>query len=222
MINNNRGPPGGALTGFAGSVPFIFYRRCDVTNGFRENEIVRVQKVSIGTELVDYVIDHYAVVRASIETTKGRFTATGTSSAARDPKLSDSLIELAETRSVARALRFAGVGVETVGFEELGAGPVLEGTAPRQIADTTHDGSRVQNNHRTSGNGHHTPATSAQKRAIVSLAHKLGMEPDDAVAKVFQGIGFDDLSLGQASQLIDKMRAKAGNGGNGQTVQDRR
>ncbi|MBI4861753.1 MAG: hypothetical protein HY815_16065 [Candidatus Riflebacteria bacterium] len=210
--------------------------------GFRDNEIAKVQgrdfpviggrlrivhemneKVTIGTELVDYVIDVHAVVRATIENTKGRFTATGTSSAARDPKLADSLIELAETRAVARALRFAGIGVECCGFEELGAGEVLEGHAPRQPQDHHQDNGRSQNGQRGNGNGHHTPATSAQRRAIVSLAHKLGMEPDDAVSKVFQGIGFDDLNLGQASTLIDKLRAKAGNGGgNGQNVQERR
>jgi len=216
--------------------------------GFKEHEIVRVQgrdfpiiggrlrivheaneKLSIGTELVDYVIDGHAVVRASVESAKGRFTATGTATAARDPKLSDSLIELAETRAVARALRFAGIGVECCGFEELGAGEVLEGTAPRQLQDNHHDNGRAQNGqHRGNGNGgngngHHTPATTAQRRAIVSLAHKLGIELDDAVAKVFTGIGFDDLSLGEASTLIDKLKSKAGNGGgHGQTVNDRR
>jgi len=221
-----------------------------VTNGngcgFRDGEIVRVQgrdfpiiggrlriaheaneKVSIGTELVDYVIDQHAVVRASVEIARGRFTATGTSSAARDPKLADALIELAETRAVARALRYAGIGVECCGFEELGAGPVLEGSTPRQIADNNHDKDRSQiGRHRgngNGGNGHHTPATTAQRRAIVSLAHKLGIELDDAVAKVFTGIGFDDLSLGEASTLIDKLKSKAGNGGgHGQTVNDRR
>jgi len=220
-----------------------------MTNGFKEGEIVRVQgrdfpviggrlrivhetndKVSITTELVDYVIDQHAVVRASVETTKGRFTATGTATSARDPKLADSLIELAETRAVARALRYAGIGVETVGFEELGAGPVLEGNAPPQ-------GQRIENgvngdlravNGRPNGNsgnghGHHTPATSAQRRAIGSLANRLGMEPEQAVAKVFPDINTDDLTLTQASTLIDKLKAKAGNGGgNGQTLNERR
>lgn len=124
-----------------------------MTNGFKEHEIVRVQgrdfpviggrlrivhelndKVFIGTELVDYVIDVHAVVRASVETTRGRFTATGTSSGARDPKLADSIIELAETRAVARALRYAGIGVECCGFEELGNGEVLDGNAPMRIS----------------------------------------------------------------------------------------
>jgi len=218
-----------------------------MTNGFKEGEIVRVQgrdfpviggrlrivhetndKVSITTELVDYVIDQHAVVRASVETSTGRFSATGTATSARDPKLADSLLELAETRAVARALRFAGVGVECCGFEELGADPVLEGNAPRQLTDHHQDDGRVQNGQKTNGNGgnghgHHTPATSAQRRAIGSLSRQLGMEPEQAVAKVFPDINTDDLSLSQASTLIDRLKVKTGNGGgNGQTVHERR
>ena len=37
----------------------------------------------------------------------------------RDAKLADSLVELAETRGIARALRFAGFGLEYCGAEEI-------------------------------------------------------------------------------------------------------
>src|SRR5690349_10822692 len=70
------------------------------------------QKVSIQTELVAFELDRHAIVRATIETDKGICNGTGVATAVRDPKLADALVELAETRAVARALRYAGYGVE--------------------------------------------------------------------------------------------------------------
>lgn len=201
--------------------------------GFRPEELVQVQgrtfpviggrlrivhelqrdKLSLVTQLVDYQMDSHAIVRAEVTTGTGVFTATGTSTAARDPKLADSLIELAETRAVARALRFAGVGVEMVGLEELGAGPVLDGEPPRQelrsVPGRTNGGIHVGGN----GNGARgTPCTTAQRRALVALARQLGKDLDDVVATVYPGCDADHLTLPQASALIDKMKAKAGNG----------
>lgn len=209
--------------------------RSEIVNDakFRETEIVRVQgrdfpvvggrlriaheihqgKLSIVTELVDYQIDQYAVVRADVSATGGRFTATGTATAARDPKLTDSLLELAETRAVARALRFAGIGVECCAFEELGAGGVLDGEAPRQElravpAQTTAAGGHANGN----GGNRGTPCTSAQRRALHSLARQLGQDLEEIVPKIFPGLDPDHLSIRDASALIDKMKAKAGNG----------
>lgn|GEM_PF-676697 len=216
-----------------------------MSNGFKDHEVVRVQgkefpviggrlrivhevnkeKLSIITVIVDYQLDRHAIVRAKVETRVGSFTATGTATAARDPKRVDSLIELAETRAVARALRFAGIGVECCGFEELGAGEALDGHAPRQLRDDHQERERGQigQKGRENGNGLSIRVTSAQRRAIESLSHRLGIEPDDAVGKIFQGMTLDDLTLSQASQLIDQLRAKAGNGGgNGLVVHERR
>lgn len=201
-------------------------------NGFKDSEIVTVSgrafpciggrlrivhelhkdKLSIETDLVDYQIDQYAVVRARVTTAGGTFSATGTATAARDPKLVDSLIELAESRACARALRLCGVGVETCGVEELGAGPVLESDPPRQDLRSVpgRTNGTVGNGN---GNGHRgTPCTSAQRRALQSLARQLGQELDDIVVKVFPGGDADHLTLAQASALIDKMKAMAGNG----------
>lgn len=47
------------------------------------------------------------------------FNAYGTSNKSRDAHLAQTLIELAETRAIARALRFAGFGVEYTGAEEM-------------------------------------------------------------------------------------------------------
>ncbi len=62
----------------------------------------------------------FVVIRAAAKTTKGkvqwhrhRFDAE------RRSKLADSLVELAETRAIARALRFGGVGCESTSAEEV-------------------------------------------------------------------------------------------------------
>lgn len=69
------------------------------------------ERLSIQTEIVR--LEHDLVVaKATVETEKGRYSGTGTASAQRDARLSDSLVELAETRAIARALRFGGFGVE--------------------------------------------------------------------------------------------------------------
>ena len=54
-----------------------------------------------------------------VESQRGKFNGTGTASGQRDAKLADSLVELAETRAIARALRFGGIGVEYTGAEEV-------------------------------------------------------------------------------------------------------
>lgn len=207
---------------------------------FKENKIVRVQgrdfpivggrlriaheihqgKLSIVTELVDYRIDQHAVVRADVGTDGGRFTATGTATAARDPKLTDSLLELAETRAVARALRFAGIGVETCAFEELGEGEVLGGDRARGENRTS-----VQGSNDGSRNGRRRPtlASSAQKRAIESLARRLGRDVTAVLHGILPGTDLETLTLIEASSIIDLLKSKAGNGhGNGHAAEERR
>lgn len=199
-------------------------------NGFKDSEIVTVggrafpciggrlriihelhrDKLSIETELVDYQIDQYAVVRARVTTAGGMFSATGTATAARDPKLVDSLLELAESRACARALRLSGVGVETCGVEELGAGPVLEGDQHRQDLRTVPGRANGAGGNGNASRG--TPCTSAQHRALQSLARQLGQDLNDVVAKVCPGTDANHLTLAQASTLIDKMKVWASNG----------
>lgn len=75
-------------------------------------------ELSITTNIVN-LTDDRVVVQASIKTEKGNFSGLGNASVKRDRLLSNALIELAETRAIARALRFAGYGVEFTGFEEM-------------------------------------------------------------------------------------------------------
>jgi len=74
---------------------------------------------SIATEIVQYDHLKLAIVRCQVATKKGSFSGMGVASIEKDRKLVNSLLELCETRSIARALRFAGYGVEYTGAEEM-------------------------------------------------------------------------------------------------------
>ncbi len=76
------------------------------------------ETLSLQTELVNWD-GQYAVFKCCAVTGKGSFIGYGTANAQRDARLAESLIELAETRSVARSLRFAGFGLEYTGAEEV-------------------------------------------------------------------------------------------------------
>jgi len=74
--------------------------------------------LGIQTEIIRLDND-FVVVKAAVENQRGKFNGTGTASGQRDAKLADSLVELAETRAIARALRFSGIGVEFTSAEEV-------------------------------------------------------------------------------------------------------
>ena len=76
------------------------------------------QNLNLQTEMVSWD-GQYAIFKCSAVTSKGQFVGYGTANSQRDARLAESLIELAETRSVARALRFAGFGLEFTGAEEV-------------------------------------------------------------------------------------------------------
>lgn len=205
-------------------------------NGFKQEEIVRVQgkefpvlggrlriahelfkdRLSIETELIDYAIDSHAVVRARVETPTGVYSATGTATAARDPKLADSLLELAESRACARALRLSGVGTETCGYEEVacreGEDPVpfprerVKGPTPSQ--DDARPARIIPG----------PPATAAQRRCLETLAKKIRIDPYALVARYLPGAELDQLTLREASKAIEEVQSRIKNGnGHGET-----
>jgi hypothetical protein len=144
------------------------------SNGFREDEIVILshydkreknwvqtsypkiggrlrlahednEQLSINTEVVQFDTD-LAVVRAVVGTSKGDFSGLGMSSVDRDQTIAPAILELAESRAIARALRFAGYGVEYCGAEEVSHLDVNGGF--------NNDGSSSANHQQTSsGNG---------------------------------------------------------------------
>ena len=73
---------------------------------------------SIQCEVIQYK-DDVAVVQATVTISGAKFTGIGMSSKARDTLIYPAILEMAETRAIARALRFAGYGVEYTGAEEM-------------------------------------------------------------------------------------------------------
>lgn len=76
------------------------------------------EAIDIQTEIYKYD-ENVAVVIGTCRTAKGVFKGIGMSSVARDQKIAPAILELAETRAIARALRFSGVGVEFCSAEEV-------------------------------------------------------------------------------------------------------
>jgi hypothetical protein len=76
------------------------------------------EALSIETEIIRYD-EKVAVVIATSKTAKGSFKGIGMASIERDQKLAHAILELAETRSIARSLRFAGYGIEYTSAEEM-------------------------------------------------------------------------------------------------------
>jgi len=75
-------------------------------------------QLSITAEIIRYD-ESVAVVRAITTTMKGNFPGLGMASVERDHSIAPAILELAETRAIARALRFAGYGVEFCSAEEI-------------------------------------------------------------------------------------------------------
>jgi hypothetical protein len=74
--------------------------------------------LSISTEIIRYE-ENVAVVKALATTKKGTFNGLGMASLERDQRIAPAILELAETRAIARSLRFAGYGVEYCSAEEV-------------------------------------------------------------------------------------------------------
>jgi len=157
---------------------FIFERKNKIKgsemmeSNFRDDELVKVQgkqyplvggrlrlaheenkELSIVTNIIN-LSDDKVVVQANIKTQKGNFSGLGNASSKRDRLLSNALVELAETRAIARGLRFAGYGVEFTGFEEV------------------HDNTKELAESFETNQGDNTPATKSQLESVAALAKK--------------------------------------------------
>lgn len=218
-------------------------------NGFREDELVtRKQKVngewvetvfprvggrlrlahegngklSIQTEVVQFD-DSLAVVKSTVTTEKGDFCGFGTASAQRDQRLADSLLELAETRSISRSLRFSGYGVEYTSAEEVSH--VTQETEPTGVRNQSKDDkpaseskesqgkpeTKTPARSRNGGNGGGGKATGAQCRALYALSKKTRMGDEDLqnLLGPLNATRFEDLTIADASQLIQYFQTQA-------------
>jgi hypothetical protein len=79
----------------------------------------KYQASGIKTEVIRYEGD-VAVVQAHSIVNGSVFSGIGMASKSRDKLIYPAILELAETRAIARSLRFAGYGVEYTGAEEMG------------------------------------------------------------------------------------------------------
>jgi hypothetical protein len=170
------------------------------------------EKVSIETEIVR-LEPKWAVVRATVTSEKGTFVGTGTASAQRDTRLADSLVELAESRSIARAARFAGVGVEYCSAEEvshLGAVDQDEQSSGKQPECVFDEGPGDGKPEAKGGNGVPNRATQAQVRALYALTKKAdyGQEDLERLLIPLSVYRFEDLTRQAASQLISHLQTE--------------
>lgn len=184
-------------------------------NSFKNDELVKVQGkiypvvggrlrlahdenkcLSIETNVVQYS-DEATVIQASVKTEKGTFTGLGNASVKRDRILSNAILELAETRAIARALRFAGYGVEYTGFEEVG-----DGKSTNEPVEELHTAGEIK-----TADG----ATKAQLSTIFNIAKNLNISNDELRELIQNKTGKSfskDLSKTDASLVIKLLKEK--------------
>ncbi len=181
--------------------------------------------LSLQTEMVNWD-GEYAVFKCCAVTGKGQYIGYGTANSQRDAKLADSLVELAETRSIARALRFAGFGLEFCGAEEIAHLPEggLEpqrsvNKAPAPVFPEDNGNGKVPAK-APSGAAAETKskpqpcgigqATQAQCRALYALTKRANFQEADIGEMLarFEVSRFEDLSRESASQLIGHLQTQ--------------
>ncbi len=177
--------------------------------------------LSIQTEIIR-LENNFVVVKAAVESQRGKFSGTGTASGQRDAKLADSLVELAETRAIARALRFSGIGVEYTGFEEVTHVPATEqnsgkatepvfpegnGNGKREAKAPSGAPADTGSKPKSGGNA---AATQAQVRALFALSRRANYHDTD-IAEMLARCDvsrFEDLSREDASRLITYLQTE--------------
>lgn len=191
-------------------------------NNFKNEELVKVQGktypvvggrlrlahdenklLSIETSVL-YYNDDSTVVHAHVKTEKGTFAGLGNASAKRDRVLANAILELAETRAIARALRFAGYGVEYTGYEEV--------TEPRGVSAGDDDRKdEIKDIRELKQTEVPVNATKAQLNAIFSLAQSMNMTNDE-LRKTMQDLTgksySKDLSKKDASEIINLLKQR--------------
>jgi hypothetical protein len=176
------------------------------------------ETLSLQTELVNWDGQH-AVFKCSAVTGKGQFIGYGTANSQRDARLAESLIELAETRSIARALRFAGYGLEFCGAEEISHVSESETSPERATGETAervfpsgNGNGKVGSMPTSCGNGNGVgKATQAQCRALYALTKKTRYAQEDIsnLLAPLNAATFQDLTREDASRLISALQTEA-------------
>lgn len=181
--------------------------------------------LGIQTEIIRLDND-FVVVKAAVESQRGKFNGTGTASSQRDAKLADSLVELAETRAIARALRFGGIGVEYTGAEEVSHVAAAEsekeqsgskapahvfpegnGTGEREAKAPNGAPAEPASKEKSGANG---TVTQAQCRALYALTKRANYHEADIGEMLarFDVSRFEELTRESASQLIGNLQTQ--------------
>ncbi len=181
--------------------------------------------LSLQTEMVNWD-GQYAVFKCCAVTSKGQFVGYGTANSQRDARLAESLVELAETRSVARALRFAGYGLEFCSAEEIAhipegdlepqrradkrpepAFPEDNGNGKREAKAPSGAAAETKSKPQPCGIGQ---ATQAQCRALYALTKRANYQEADIGEMLarFDVSRFEELTRESASHLIGHLQTE--------------
>ena len=142
-------------------------------------------QISIETEIIEFRHLELAICRSRVTTTKGIFTGSGVASQEKDADMVTSLLEIAETRAVSRALRFSGALVEYTGREEM----------PKPTSYKPIPSGSISN---------------GQKKAIEDMAKDKGWNVIQAVRRILGNNSIeelDHLNKQEASAVIQRMRS---------------
>ena len=175
------------------------------------------QQISITTEIIRYD-ESVAVVKSVTTTMKGSFPGLGMASIERDSSIAPAILELAETRAIARSLRFAGYGVEYCSAEEISH---LENGNSKPPATTGAKDDPPKEPPKTpsedkpgnGGNGGNGDARISNKQLnyIVTLGKGLKLNSkdlDQETTKTF-GVKMAFLTTKQASAFIDTLKERS-------------
>jgi len=169
--------------------------------------------LSISTEIIRYE-ENVAVVRARATTSKGTFNGLGMASLERDQQIAPAILELAETRAIARSLRFAGYGVEYCSAEEvshLENGSPIEGANASGNVSPKDDLKSSQESEKADTGGNDSSEdfrlTSKQLNYLKRLARDRLMTDKELRTKTMEAYKKQPeyLSKKEASELIDQL-----------------
>jgi len=169
--------------------------------------------LSITTEIIRYE-ENVAVVKAQATTKKGTFSGLGMASLERDQQIAPAILELAETRAIARSLRFAGYGVEYCSAEEvshLENGGSIEqiGESGSSVQDLDDKGSEkpVKEGENDGQNPQDARLTSKQLNYLKRLARDRRMTDKELRTKTMEAYKKQPeyLAKKEASELIDQL-----------------
>ena len=184
------------------------------------------QQISITTEIIRYD-ENVAVVKSVTTTMKGSFSGIGMASLERDQTIAPAILELAETRAIARSLRWSGYGVDLCGAEEMSHLQLNGGnttppddkpqTKPPQEgpkgSDADKPGNGGNGGDKGGGNGGNGDARISNKQLsyIVTLGKGLKLNSkdlDQETVKTF-GVKMAFLTTKQASAFIDNLKERS-------------